>query len=90
MTSQIFYPIAVMLFMGNFVIVLLGLISCAKRNLWRLFAYALLMPFYWVLISVAAWKGFLQLFTNPWYWEKTTHGLTHEPRERQSGGHWNE
>ena len=75
--SQIFYPIAMMLFFGNFLIVMMGLISCAKRNLWRLFPYALLMPFYWVLISRAALKGFFQLFTNPWYWEKTTHGLTH-------------
>jgi hypothetical protein len=26
-------------------------------------------------MSLAAWKGFLQLFTNPFYWEKTEHGL---------------
>jgi hypothetical protein len=26
-------------------------------------------------MSVAAWKGFFQLITNPFYWEKTTHGL---------------
>ncbi|HLX64322.1 MAG TPA: glycosyltransferase [Planctomycetota bacterium] len=78
LVSQIFYPVAVVLFLGNFIIVLMGLISCAKRNLWRLFGYALLMPIYWVMISRAAVKGFWQLFWNPWYWEKTTHGLTHD------------
>jgi len=26
-------------------------------------------------MSVAAWKGFAQLITNPFYWEKTEHGL---------------
>ena len=26
-------------------------------------------------MSWAAWKGFIQLFTNPFYWEKTEHGL---------------
>ena len=26
-------------------------------------------------MSVAAWKGFAQLLTNPFYWEKTEHGL---------------
>ena len=26
-------------------------------------------------MSVAGWKGFLQLFTKPFYWEKTEHGL---------------
>ena len=35
------------------------------------------MPIYWVMISVGAWKGFIQLFTNPFYWEKTVHGLDH-------------
>jgi hypothetical protein len=36
---------------------------------------ALLSPIYWVLISIAAWKGLIQLFTNPFHWEKTRHGL---------------
>ena len=31
------------------------------------------MPLYWMLISVAAWKGFLQLITKPHHWEKTKH-----------------
>ena len=35
----------------------------------------LIVPAYWVLMSVAAWKGFIQLFTKPFYWEKTEHGL---------------
>jgi hypothetical protein len=38
--------------------------------------YALFTPVYWGLMSVAAWKGFIQLFRNPFYWEKTEHGLT--------------
>ena len=37
--------------------------------------YALLSPLYWGLMSIGAWKGFIQLFTNPFYWEKTEHGL---------------
>ena len=35
--------------------------------------YGLAMPFYWVLHSIGAWKGFLQLITRPHHWEKTTH-----------------
>ena len=34
----------------------------------------MLSPLYWVLLSVGAWKGSLQLFSKPHYWEKTTHG----------------
>jgi len=36
---------------------------------------AIISPLYWFLISLGAWKGFTQLFTNPFYWEKTDHGL---------------
>lgn len=80
--SQLFYPVAAMLFVANFIFVLLGLVSCHKRRMWDLFPFALLMPFYWILISVAAINGFQQLFTNPFYWEKTRHGLSdsqHQP-----------
>lgn len=28
------------------------------------------------MMSIAAWKGFLQLFYKPFYWEKTKHGLS--------------
>lgn len=76
LVSQLFYPVAVMLFAANFLFVLLGLISCQKRRMWDLVPVALLMPLYWVLISVAAVKGFAQLFTDPFYWEKTVHGHT--------------
>jgi hypothetical protein len=37
--------------------------------------YALLSPLYWVLMSVGAWKGVLQLVYRRHYWEKTQHGL---------------
>jgi hypothetical protein len=26
-------------------------------------------------MSIGAWLGFYQLFTKPFYWEKTEHGL---------------
>jgi hypothetical protein len=37
---------------------------------------ALAMPLYWVLISIAAWRGLLQLITKLFYWEKTLHGVS--------------
>jgi hypothetical protein len=40
---------------------------------WRLVPYALLMPFYWVLLGVAAWNGMWQLLVAPFSWEKTPH-----------------
>jgi len=31
---------------------------------------------YWVLTSIAAYKGLWQLIVNPFYWEKTQHGIS--------------
>ncbi|PZF78681.1 glycosyltransferase [Aestuariivirga litoralis] len=33
------------------------------------------MPFYWVLMSGAAWMAIWQLFTRPFHWNKTEHGF---------------
>lgn len=35
----------------------------------------LLLPVYWVMMSIAAVKAVVQLVSCPAYWEKTTHGL---------------
>lgn len=74
--SQLFWLAAVGLVIANGVFILINIFACMRRGLWRMLPQALLSPIYWVLISIAAWKGFLQLFTRPFYWEKTTHGLT--------------
>jgi cellulose synthase/poly-beta-1,6-N-acetylglucosamine synthase-like glycosyltransferase len=71
----VFYLAASMLFVGNFVFLYLNVAGSIQRGLFGLAKYALLTPLYWGLMSVAAWKGFSQLITNPFYWEKTTHGL---------------
>lgn len=71
----VFFLAAAMLFIGNFVFVYLGLIAAVRRGDDNLATYALFLPFYWGLMSVAAWKGFIQLITNPFYWEKTEHGI---------------
>ena len=36
---------------------------------------ALLVPAYWVMMSIAAAKAAYQLALQPSYWEKTSHGL---------------
>jgi glycosyltransferase XagB len=35
---------------------------------------AVLMPFYWLLVSVAAYRALWQLWRDPFLWEKTRHG----------------
>ena len=61
------------LFVGNFIFAYTAAIACVRRGVGHVAKFCLLMPFYWMLISVAAWKGFLQLITKPHHWEKTKH-----------------
>ena len=61
---------------GNLLAVYLNLLAAFRRNLYRLTAYSLLSPVYWLLMSAAAYKALTQLFYKPFYWEKTHHGLT--------------
>jgi cellulose synthase/poly-beta-1,6-N-acetylglucosamine synthase-like glycosyltransferase len=58
---------------GNFVFILSGMLACLRRGYYHLMPQCLLMPVYWVLMSIGAWKGALQLITRPFYWEKTPH-----------------
>jgi len=81
--APVFYLGAIALFFGNFTFAYLNMAGCFKRGYYGMVRYGLLSPLYWVLMSVAAWKGFLQLFYAPSYWEKTTHGLSgHGAAER--------
>jgi cellulose synthase/poly-beta-1,6-N-acetylglucosamine synthase-like glycosyltransferase len=73
--APLFYIGAFSLYFGNFTFVYLNVAGCLRREYYDMVKYALLSPFYWALMSIAAWKGFLQLFYAPSYWEKTKHGL---------------
>ena len=64
------------LIVANSMIVYLNLIAVARRHMYWLTPFALLTPLYWILHSIAAYKALWQLVRNPFYWEKTTHGLT--------------
>jgi len=75
MVSIVFFGLTSALFLGNFFFVFTHIFACFRRRLIDLLFHALLMPIYWVFISIAAWKGFLQLLYKPFYWEKTVHGL---------------
>ena len=63
------------LFTGNFIFIYSTLLAAYRRGYYDLVKYALLVPFYWMLMSIGAWKGALQLIFRPSYWEKTKHGL---------------
>lgn len=59
---------------GYVTAILTGAIAAAKRGRWSLVPSTLLMPFYWLLISLAAYRALYQLVRDPFKWEKTEHG----------------
>jgi glycosyltransferase XagB len=71
----IYYPAMFTMVMGNFIVVYETMISVRLAERADLFWALLLLPFYWVLMSVAGIKAVVQLVTAPSFWEKTTHGL---------------
>jgi len=65
----------VCLFVGNFVFIYSCMLAAYRRGYYDLVKFGLVMPLYWMLMSIGAWKGFIQLLHNPYYWEKTKHGF---------------
>ena len=59
---------------GYLASMIVGVVAVRRRG-HRLTLSALLMPFYWLLISVAAYRALWQLMRDPYRWEKTPHGL---------------
>lgn len=72
----ILYMSLVNLLIGNFLGIYLNMVAVFKRKDYRLLFYAYLNPPYWILQSIASYKALWQLFTRPFYWEKTHHGIT--------------
>jgi len=65
---------------GYLASILLALAGLARRRLLRC-AWALpLMPVYWLLLSIAAWRALHHLLRDPYGWEKTEHGLARHSR----------
>lgn len=60
---------------GNFLLLYAFVLTAVARDDVRLLKAALLLPLYFVMMSLAAYKALVQLVGQPSYWEKTTHGL---------------
>lgn len=64
------------IFLSNGIFAYLAMLAPVRRGWFELRPYGLAAPFYWLLISCAAARALWQLFTNPWHWEKTIHGVS--------------
>ena len=79
----IFFIGAICLYIGNFVFTYVNIAGAMRRKYYDMVRVTLFSPAYWALMSIGAWKGFIQLLTKPHYWEKTIHGLNVEENKEQ-------
>ncbi len=68
---------ALVLLVGGFVSMIAPNWAAARRDgLERLAPWIALLPFYYLLITVAAWRALGEFISRPHHWNKTTHGLS--------------
>lgn len=58
----------------------IGWLGLSRRGLRSSGWVLVLTPLHWMLLSIAAWRALYQLFTAPFAWEKTEHGLARSSR----------
>ena len=58
----------------------IGLLGLARRRLLSCGWVVVLVPVYWMLLSLAAWRALYMLVRDPYQWEKTDHGLARTSR----------
>lgn len=51
----------------------LAFVTGWRRHGWRLALRAVLMPFYWMMVSAAAYRAVIDLVRSPFHWRKTVH-----------------
>jgi glycosyltransferase XagB len=73
--TPVFYMGMISLVFGNVLYMYTYLIAGARRRNAGMMKWALLIPIYWAMMSVAAGMALWQLIIRPHYWEKTQHGL---------------
>lgn len=64
------------LMVGNILMIYINMMAVFKRRFYELILFSIANPIYWLMHSIAAFKGLYQLIVKPYYWEKTEHGLS--------------
>ncbi|MBU2890261.1 glycosyltransferase family 2 protein [Celeribacter halophilus] len=61
---------------GNALLIYLTMVAPFRRRWTYLAPWGVTVIGYWVLMTIASYKALSQLAFNPFYWEKTQHGLS--------------
>jgi glycosyltransferase XagB len=84
--AYVYYFGLVLWAFGNFLLWYLTVLTARHTQQEGLVLAAVLVPIYWVMMSVAAAKAIWQLVITPSFWEKTTHGLHGETTSDDATG----
>jgi glycosyltransferase XagB len=68
---------------GYAVAIVIGMRALRLRGIRRWFVPLATMPFYWLLMSVAAWYALWQFAVAPFHWNKTEHGISKHCRKQK-------
>ena len=86
MFEQLFPPVILYisllnLLAGNGLLIYLTMVAPFRRRWVGLAPWGMTVVGYWVLMTIASYKALGQLIWNPFYWEKTQHGLSKRTAE---------
>lgn len=68
--------LGVSLALGQVVMLICAVVALRRRDALGLIAWVPVLPIYWTLGAMAAWKALIELATAPYYWDKTKHGVS--------------
>ncbi|MCL5777126.1 glycosyltransferase [Limibaculum sp. FT325] len=69
-------PLGVSLGFGQAVMLGCAALAMMRRGTPALLWWVPVLPFYWTLGSIAAWKAVAEVLVAPYYWDKTRHGVS--------------
>ena len=68
--------VGALFFLSEVLTILTAATAVARPKHRWLIKWVPLMHLYYPLAAIASWKAFFQMFTRPFYWDKTAHGLS--------------
>lgn len=71
---------ALLVFVGGLAAMMLPAACGCRRRGWRDMGWVPLLPFYFLLVTAAAWLAVVELARHPHRWNKTEHGLSRTSR----------
>ncbi|MEL6476983.1 MAG: glycosyltransferase [Pseudomonadota bacterium] len=70
------WPAGISLAIGQAVMLSCAALAMIRRGALDLLIWVPLLPLYWTLGALAAWKAVIECVVAPFYWDKTRHGVT--------------